>query len=178
MRSPTRMGAVLPSSRWLARGMVERLDLSREGMVIELGAGTGVVTQALLECAIDPSRLLIVERDPKLHALLVAHYPRADNVCADAQELAALLAARHAPGVSAVLSSLPLLSIPRHIRRNIVEQMAQAIGENGEIIQFTYGPKSPIDRYFLELFGLRGEKVKTVIANMPPAHIWVYRKAI
>ncbi len=178
IRSPMKMGAVVPSSRYLARAMVAQVDVSKEGMVIELGAGTGVLTHELLQTGIDLKNLLVVEREPRLYALLKAHYPTLNIVCADACDLVSVLAERGVTKVNAVVSSLPLLSIPKEIRRTIVEQMAAAAGADGKIVQFTYGPGSPISRYSMEANGLEGCKVKTVIANVPPAYVWVYHKSL
>ena len=70
VRSPLKMGAALPSSRSLSRAMAAQVDMSRDGAVIELGAGTGVVTQALIEAGVSRDKFLVIERDKKLHALL------------------------------------------------------------------------------------------------------------
>ncbi|MFO0390002.1 MAG: class I SAM-dependent methyltransferase [Alphaproteobacteria bacterium] len=175
VRSPLAMGSVVPSSRWLARAMAAQVDTTQEGVVIELGAGTGVVTHELLHSGIPVKNLLVVEREPRLHGLLKAHYPAVNIVCTDALHLNELLKEQGITKVNAIVSSLPLLSIPKEIRRAIVAQMAAAIGDEGRIIQFTYGPGSPISRYSLEKNALVGHRVKTVIANVPPAHVWVYR---
>ncbi len=174
MRSPLKMGSVVPSSRWLARAMVQQIDKDAPGVILELGAGTGVVTHALLLAGIAPEKLLVLEREPKLHALLVAHYPTLNTVCADAVKLDEVLKSQGITQVNAIVSSLPLLSMPRSVRRAIVQQMAAAIGNAGRIIQFTYGPKSPIGKHSQDKCHISGSKVKTVLANIPPAHVWVY----
>src|SRR5579871_6735393 len=70
IRSPLKVGALLPSSRALARAMAAEIDLSTPGTIIELGAGTGAVTHALLHAGIPADRLVIIERDRKLHAIM------------------------------------------------------------------------------------------------------------
>jgi|CXWL01.1.fsa_nt_gi phosphatidylethanolamine/phosphatidyl-N-methylethanolamine N-methyltransferase len=176
LRSPLKIGAALPSSRTLARAMAAQVDLSREGGVIELGAGTGVVTQALLEAGIANDKLLVIERDKKLHALLHSIFHDLKVLCADAMELEEVIKNAGMKKVNAIVSSLPFITMPVAIRHGIQEQMAKAIGDYGIIVQFTYGPKSPINRSELKRYGLIGERVKLVLANVPPAHVWVYRR--
>src|SRR5271170_2896218 len=70
MRSPFKIGSFLPSSRGLARAMASGVDVSRPGAVVELGAGTGVVTHALLKIGVAPENLVVIERDERLHRLM------------------------------------------------------------------------------------------------------------
>lgn len=176
MRSPLKMGAALPSSRSLARAMAAEVDTDRDGAIVELGAGTGVVTQALLEAGISRSRLLVIEREKKLHALLHAIFHDVSILCADALELENVINQAGIKKVNAIVSSLPFISMPSAVRKGIQEQMAKAIGDDGIIIQFTYGPKSPIANSELKRYGLTGKREKLVFLNVPPAHVWVYRK--
>lgn len=176
LRSPLKIGAALPSSRGLARAMAAQVDLTREGAVVELGAGTGVVTQALIEAGTPHDKLLVIERDKKLHSLLHAIFHDLKVLCADAMELEEVLKNSGMNKVNAVVSSLPFITMPVAIRHGIQEQMAKVIGDSGIIIQFTYGPKSPINRSEMKRYGLVGQRVKLVLVNVPPAHVWVYHK--
>ncbi len=176
MRAPFAMGAVVPSSRWLARAMAGQVNLRKPGAVIELGAGTGAVTHALLATGIEHSRLMVIERDQKLFNVLSAQFHDLQVLCADAMKLEEVLAAADVTRVNTIVSSLPLLSMPGTVRRSIEQQMAAAIGKTGRIVQFTYGPKSPIGKDTLKKYKLKGKRVKVVIANVPPAHVWVYHR--
>jgi predicted O-methyltransferase YrrM len=64
IEKPLTTGAVAPSSRALARTMAAYVDPARPGPVIELGPGTGPVTEALVAQGVDPSRLVLIEFDP------------------------------------------------------------------------------------------------------------------
>jgi phosphatidylethanolamine/phosphatidyl-N-methylethanolamine N-methyltransferase len=176
LRSPLKMGALVPSSRALARAMAAQVT-ARSGAVIELGAGTGVVTHALVQAHIPPERLVVIERDLRLHALVMAQFPHLNVLCADAMELGAVLEEHHIDEINAIVSSLPLLSMPEQVRNAIIHQMATLIGDHGRIVQFTYGPRSPIRRGHLRKYRLAGRRVKLVVANIPPAHVWVYQRA-
>jgi len=176
MRSPLKMGSILPSSRGLAKAMASAVDITRPGAVIELGAGTGVVTHALLKAGIAAEQLMVIERDEKLHALLSSHFPHLNVLRADAVELDSVLATQGITQVNAIVSSLPFLSMPLEVREAIQRHMATLIGDDGVLVQFTYGPKSPISRAVMKKYHLQGKRVRLVIANVPPAHVWVYRR--
>ncbi|MEZ5692048.1 MAG: rRNA adenine N-6-methyltransferase family protein [Rickettsiales bacterium] len=178
LRSPLKMGAVLPSSRSLARAMAAQIDTAREGSIIEVGAGTGMVTQALLEADIPRERVLVIERDKKLFGLLHAIFSNLKVVCEDASELEKVICKYGMGKVNAIVSSLPFITMPVAVRHSIQEQMAKVIGDDGIIIQFTYGHKSPISYSEMKKYGLTGRRVKMVFMNVPPAHVWVYRKDI
>src|SRR5438105_13707150 len=80
IEKPLHMGAVMPSSRMLARAMAEYVDADATGPVIELGPGTGATTNGLILRGIDPSRLVLVEYNPSFCALLQERYPQATVV--------------------------------------------------------------------------------------------------
>jgi len=176
LRSPLKIGALLPSSRSLARAMAAEVDIEKPGVIVELGAGTGAVTQALLQVGIAPARLVVIERDERLHALMSAQFPHLNVLCADAAQMDTVLAELGIAGISAIVSSLPLLSMPRLVRQAIEHHMLTLIGDDGLLIQFTYGPRSPISRHQLRKYQMQGRRMKLVVANVPPAHVWVYRR--
>lgn len=177
MRSPKGIGAILPSSRSLARAMVAQIDGNVPGVIIELGAGTGVMTDALLHAGFPPERLLIIERDPHLHAILSSHFEGLTILCEDAMNLEKLLARHGITEVCAIISSLPFMTIPRPIGQVIQAQMAKVISKKGVIVQFTYGMQSPISKEQQKKCHLTSKRSKIVVANVPPAHIWVYHPA-
>jgi phosphatidylethanolamine/phosphatidyl-N-methylethanolamine N-methyltransferase len=173
IRNPMKLGAIVPSSRELALAMARLVPTDRKGPVIELGGGTGVITRGLIETGIAPEDLIVIERDPTLHALLHKQFPTARIILGDATELSRLLAPMHLPPVRAVVSGLPLLSMSKPVQQKIVEEAIKVVGKDGPIIQFTYGPFSPIAR---RRFGLVGRVAERVFANLPPASVWEYRR--
>jgi len=177
MRSPKDMGALLPSSRSLAKAMVAQVNLDVPGIIIELGAGTGVMTHALLQKGIPAERLIVIERDQHLHEVLSAQFPGLNVLCEDAMNLEKVLAKMGISQVCAIVSSLPFITLPKPIGHVIQSQMAKVIGRDGNIVQFTYGLQSPINKDQLKKCGLSSKRSKIVVANVPPAHIWVYRQA-
>ena len=179
LRQPFAMGAVVPSGRLLAEAMA-RTTLAamanRPGHVIELGAGTGEVTKALLAAGIDPKRLALVERDPELARFLRGHFPGPKIVEGDAGRLTELLKSHGIEKVAAVVSSLPLLSLPAEVVSGIVGGVFEALPADGALVQFTYGPKPPVPRGLRERLHLVGTRGKRVWRNVPPAVVWTFRR--
>jgi phospholipid N-methyltransferase len=178
LRDPVKMASVTPSGRQLARLMVAQLP---EGSprVVEIGAGTGVFTRALLDYGIEPSRLLVVEINPHLADFLRARFPGVAVACADARHLDRL-AADHgllAEGEpDAVVSGLGLLSMSGELRREILRAAFAVLADEGRFIQFTYGPRSPVRTHERDALGLEVRRAGSVLRNLPPASVYVYRR--
>jgi phosphatidylethanolamine/phosphatidyl-N-methylethanolamine N-methyltransferase len=169
IKAPQLIGSVAPSSRGLARAMAREIDPAGTGIVVELGGGTGSITRALLERGLAPGRLVVVECDWTLAALLRKRFPGVKVVRGDAAELRALLRGLGVVQVDTVVSSLPLLSMPRVLRRRIVEECFGLLDERGAFVQYTYGVTSPLAA--LEL-GLVGHPSQRIWRNFPPAVVW------
>ena len=179
LENPKVTGAVSPSGRFLARMMARYVDPSVSGPIIELGSGTGPVTQALLAKGIAPERLILVEFDTKFCELLAKRFPRCRIVQGDAYDLAGTLAGVLDEPAAAVVSSLPLLNKPDAVRLGLLREAFQLMRPEGCFVQFTYGMVSPIPRrskgrpnpFFI------AEPSPAVLLNLPPARVWVYRPA-
>ena len=179
LRNPRAMAAMAPSSRQLAKLMIEQLPDGAQH-IIELGGGTGVFTQALLENGIEPAKLLVVELNEELHQLLMHRFPSVHVVCGDAQELKTIVRdsgfTDEASGVDAVVSGLGMLSMPRATQRAILKGVFNVLRKGGRFIQFTYGPASPVSRELLREIGLRVKRAGVAWLNVPPATVYVYTR--
>ena len=176
MRNPRAVAAVAPSSRELARRMVDELppDTRR---VVELGPGTGVMTEALLAHGLPPGGVMAVELDPALHDRLQARFPELRVVHGDARRLGELAQGFAAPGtLDAVVSSLGLLSMDEADRGAILAAAFSLLRGDGRFIQFTYGMKSPVSSAQLRRLGLRGRRGAFILRNLPPATVYVYTR--
>ncbi|HXP30609.1 MAG TPA: hypothetical protein VN832_05940 [Stellaceae bacterium] len=172
LKAPHRIGALAPSSRQLARAMARQIDLAGDGVVIELGGGTGSITRALLAAGLARRRLVVVERDPTLAAALRLWFPGVKVLRGDAAELRALLLPLGVMRAATVVSSLPLLSMPKRVRLRIVAEAFALLGERGTFVQFTYGVASPLGPES----GLVGAVAQRVWWNFPPAVVWRFRR--
>jgi phosphatidylethanolamine/phosphatidyl-N-methylethanolamine N-methyltransferase len=179
LRRPLAMGAVVPSGRLLAEAMARttlREIGGRDGRVIELGAGTGQVTKALLAAGIAGNRLALVERDPELAAFLRRHFRGPQIIEGDAARLSRLLASHRIDKVAAVVSSLPLLSLPAEVVNGIVHGVFAVLPRGAALVQFTYGPSPPVPRGLRENLRLVGARGRRIWRNVPPAVVWTFRK--
>ena len=167
-RDPKGVSALTPSSPSLARAIANELDISREGLVVELGPGTGAVTAALLARGVAPNRLLLIERERQFVRLLRRHFPALDVRSGDALRLDDFLTPR--TKVAGVISGVPILHLPPQARRRLMHRSLGCQGAGGLFVQQSYGWQPPVP---VEL-GVAISK-KTVWSNFPPAHIWTYR---
>jgi phospholipid N-methyltransferase len=178
LRNPRAIAALSPSSRHLAKHMIEQLPHGAR-RVIELGGGTGVFTQALIAHGIHPEALLVLELNEELHQLLHQRFPKVHVVCGDAQALKSIV---HANGfdvdgkVDAVISGLGLLSMSRVTQRAILKGVFAVLGDEGRFIQFTYGPASPVSRELLNELDLNVNRASIAWMNVPPATVYVYTR--
>lgn len=169
---PLRTGAVMPSSKALARAMARAVDPNATGPVIELGPGTGPVTAALVDRGIDPSRLVLVEFNADFCRLLRTRYPTATVIQGDAYRLRRLLETTLKEPAAAIVSGLPLLTKPLRTRLRLLADAVALMKPGAPLVQFTYGVVPPIPK---TLAGVSAEPSNLVWLNLPPARIWVYR---
>ncbi len=168
LNNPLKIGALAPSSPKLSRLMASPIEPS-EGVVLEIGAGTGSITRAILATGLRPERLVVIERDPSLAAFLQREFPAVRVCCGDAADARRLLSERAIGSVKTVISSLPLRNFTEPDQLQIVNAMMQALATGGQLIQFTYAPGCPVPRQKL---GIEGKCLGRVWMNLPPAAVW------
>jgi phosphatidylethanolamine/phosphatidyl-N-methylethanolamine N-methyltransferase len=173
IEKPLHMGAVMPSGRVLARTMAHYVDIKSTGPVIELGPGTGAITNALIEHGVDQKRLVLVEYNPGFCALLRDRYPQARIVQGDAYTLRDTLWDVLSTPASAVVSGLPLVTKPMLTRLKLIRDAFIALAPGAPFVQFTYSVAPPIPK---SLPGVSTEASERIWMNLPPARVWVYRK--
>jgi phosphatidylethanolamine/phosphatidyl-N-methylethanolamine N-methyltransferase len=174
MEEPLAIGAVMPSGKPLARAMAKCVNPKTEGSVIELGPGTGAVTAALVEQGIEPCRLVLVEFNPTFCRLLRTRYPKATVVQGDAYGIKRLLATFLRQPAAAVVSGLPLFTKPLKLRVRLLADALTLLAPNAPFVQFTYAIVPPIPRSYS---GANVRASERIWLNIPPARVWVYRKA-
>ncbi|OYW66651.1 MAG: phospholipid methyltransferase [Bosea sp. 12-68-7] len=171
--NPARTGSVTPSSPALARRMASFVDPALPGPVIEIGPGTGPVTEALIARGIAEERLILVEYSPEFCALLRQRFPRATVIEGDAYALSTTLAGHLNDKAIAVVSSLPLFNQPPAMRSALAKEAFTLLIDGAPFIQFTYSVVSPVPR---KGSGLKAFVSDWVLRNIPPARVWVYRQ--
>ncbi len=169
LQDPIGVGAVAPSGRSLAKLMTTGL---REGTrVVELGAGTGTVTQAILDRGVVPEHLCVVEQNPQFAALLERRFPRCEVVVGDAVSLTEHLSGA-AGAFDFVISGLPLLLFSRDQKRRLLEESFSVLSPAGRFHQFTYAVRCSVGRDVLDELGLRKSLIGISPLNLPPAFVY------
>jgi phospholipid N-methyltransferase len=164
---PRQVGAVLPTSRWAVRDMLDMADVPGAGLVVELGAGTGSQTAEILARMGTDARLVALEIDPKLAELLTARFddPRLQVVRDSAENLHAHLGGKKA---DVVVCALPFTSLERGLRRRILEELPRVLAPRGVAVVIQYSPliESELRRLF--------QSVRRRISprNVPPAFLF------
>ena len=175
LANPKRTGSVVPSSKRLAAAMARWLPANPESFVLELGPGTGIVTEALLQRGLREEKLVAIEHNPKLAKLLRERFPRAHIITGDAWQLDDLLRNNREPieSVGAVISSLPLLNFSEEQAESLAQKIRAVLEPQGNWVQFSYR----IDKLRTRgasSFRLHASKI--VWLNLPPARVSVFRK--
>jgi phospholipid N-methyltransferase len=168
VRDPRATGALLPSGRALARLMAS--DVGVADRVVELGAGTGTVTDAILRRGVRAQHLTLIERNAEFTAILERRFPQCRVVRADA-----LSFAEQMEGVATfdcVVSGLPLLLFSTDDKARLLEQVLSILRPRGRLLQFTYAGFCPIGRDLRRRFGLRAALIGVAARNLPPAFVY------
>ncbi len=174
LSNPLMIGAVAPSSRWLARNMASWLPENSSDYVLELGPGTGIVTEAILKRGVPEDRVVAVELSGELAALLRKRYPLAHIIEGNALDLPQLLA-KHLPHVRqfpVIISSLPLLNFEAKLAHQLTQIIQGLLAPGGKMVQFSYHLGTWRARKMPNLQYLTSE---VVWLNMPPARVSVYQ---
>ncbi len=167
---PGRVGAIMPSGPALAELITSEIS-SSTGPVIELGPGTGVFTQALIQRGVAESDLTLIETEPEFADLLRGRFPKARVLEVDACKLPVHRLFDDAP-VGAIVSGLPLLNMgPRKIMSILSGSLSYA-HPRAAFYQFTYGPLCPVPRVLLNRLELKAKFIGRAFLNMPPAAVY------
>lgn len=179
VRRPLSTAAVSPSSRFLARRIVAALPPGTQ-RVIELGAGTGVFTRAMLDSGIAMDDLLAIEFNPALQRYLVQNFPGLNVIQADARELQKVEEVAHfleRGPVQAMVSGLGLLSMTRETQRTILASVFALMPPDGVLVQFTYGPVAPVAVEVMNELGLTAVRRSFTLLNVPPASVYTFTRS-
>ena len=174
LERPLVTGAVTPSGKMLARTMASYVDPRLPGPVVELGPGTGPVTEALVRRGVAQDRLVLIEFNPDFCALLKRRFLKATIVDGNAFDIRGTLEGIIDEPASATVSSLPLLTKPLDQRLHLLNAAHGLMHRGAPFIQFTYAVVPPIPARSQSYTASGSNRVWL---NLPPARVWVYRRA-
>jgi len=154
--------------------MARAVGRDGDGLVVELGPGTGPVTRALIEQGVRPEHLVLVEYESAFCRLLGQRFPGVLVRQGDAYALRRTLADLSDRPIRAIVSSLPLLNQPPMRRAALIEDAFALMVPGGVFVQFTYGMGSPIPRP-ASAGRFSAHATAPIWLNLPPARVWTYR---
>jgi phospholipid N-methyltransferase len=165
--NPRQVGAILPTSRYAVRDMLDLGDVPAAALVVELGAGTGVQTGEILARMAPDARLVALEIDPGLARLLEERFddPRLRVVCGSAEHLTKYLDGETA---DVLVCALPFTSLDPGLRRRILDSMPRALAPRGVALVIQYSPliQSELRRLFPSV------RRRISLLNVPPAFLF------
>lgn len=174
LKSRKEIGSVTPSSKYLTKGMVDKIDFNKAKVIVELGPGTGVFTSEILKKMSADCRLIVVELNDAMFKLLEENFvdPRVILVHGSATDIKQILASNGLEKADVIVSSLPLSVMPEEISESILKESASALVQDGRYIQFMYTLvlKKKLIKHFA------GLKQSYIFLNFPPAFIFDCRK--
>ena len=170
---PLKVGALLPSSPFLARLVARHTRIGDDDVVVELGAGTGAVTKALLNSGIPKERLFVIEIDADMCTYLRKWYPQAQVIHGDAGTLHEILPSKWRGKVATVISGIPMITLPDDLQTRLIRSWLGELQPGGRMLQYTYSLVSPIPQ---EKFGLSVKRAGMTFLNLPPASVFKYEK--
>lgn len=173
LRRPKTLGSVTPSSPFLARAVAEVIQNRPAPVVIELGGGTGPITQGLLAHGLPPEQLVVVELDRKLHAYLSRRFPQLRVIRGDATKLGQLVAEHGITDVGCVVSGIPMVNMPLDFQRSIINEALGIMPKGGSVVQYSYSPVPPIKHREI---GVTAKRERFVLLNIPPAGVWRFSR--
>ena len=173
LKKPVHTGSITPTGKAASRLMASLIPADRSLPVLELGPGTGPITRAVLETGRSPEQLTCVEFNGNFCRHLEKEFPGIEIINGDAFSLETTLGSDRKSSFAGVLSGLPLLNFPRRVRGKFISDALEFVCDGGPFIQLCYGPKAPFD--FVD-GRISCEPTKWVLANIPPARFWIYRR--
>ena len=171
--NPLQMGSIVPSSGALCRRVVRQTQWQGDEVVLELGAGTGVISRALLDAGLPREKLIVVEIVPDMARHLASALPGVCVVEGDARDLPSLLPAAVRGRIGTVICGIPLVLLPLAEQRRFI-QAIELVAPGRGFLHFSYCATSPLPS---AKHGLVAKREAWTPLNFPPASVWRYRPA-
>ncbi|EOP49611.1 ribosomal RNA adenine dimethylase [Bacillus cereus VDM053] len=177
IKHPKHTGAVAPSSKILAKKMVNIIDFNRAKCIVELGPGTGVFTKEIMKRKTKETIFLLIEINEVFCKELTRKFKNEQNVIViqgSAENIKKYMKELNIDYIDYVLSGLPFTSLPEEVSKRILNNVMEAIHENGEFITFQYSlvKKGFIQHFFPEI------TLEKVWLNFPPAYVFSCKKGL
>jgi phospholipid N-methyltransferase len=173
LANPRQVGAVLPTSRWAVRDMLDMANISQARTVAEFGAGTGVYTGEILKRLHPDARFLAFEIDPNLAAILSERFedPRLEAINDSAENVENYL---NGDKVDVIVSAVPFTSLPENAKESVFRAAARALAPEGVMVQIQYS--TVLQKDLTRRFASVRRRLSPL--NVPPAFLYACRKPL
>ncbi|AZU60320.1 class I SAM-dependent methyltransferase [Neobacillus mesonae] len=170
IKHPRSMGAVAPSSKKLARKMVDVINFNKAKTIVELGPGTGSFTKEIMKWKKKSTLLILIEINETFVRRLRKEYANDTSVHVihgSAENIRKYLGELNLAATDYVLSGLPFTSLPSGVSKRILQNVRNSLTPRGKFITFQYSlvKKTFIQKYFPSI------RAKKVWLNLPPAYV-------
>ena len=180
LKTPGQVGAVLPSSRYLARELVGELAALGEGdLVVEYGPGTGAITRRIAQTLPAGVRYLGIELEVSFVNKLRHHFPQLAFHHGSVADVERILGDVGAGRPARIISGLPFASLPRAVQDAVVEGTARVLQAHGQFRTFQYVHAYPLQtaqrfRRAMAAHFSTYQRSRPVVRNVPPAYVLAY----
>ena len=168
--NPLQMGSIVPSAPALCKRIARQVRRNPDQFVLELGAGTGVISKALLNAGLPPEKLYVVEIVHDMAEHLRKVLPGVHVIEGDARDLAKLLPAHVRGNIGSVVCGVPLVLLPLAEQRRFIDAM-EAVAPGVGFLHYSYCITSPLP---YKRHSLAAKREEWTPRNFPPASVWRY----
>jgi phospholipid N-methyltransferase len=171
---PWTIGAIAPSSTRLARTVLDHCDLDSARTVVELGAGSGAITDLILQRLKPGTVFIALEIDPLQAEFLRKRFPGLVVCCESAENLGACLARHGRSAADCIISGLPWGNMSHGMQDRIMGEVLASLEPDGRFCGFAYLHASwfPSSRAFRQQLADQFSRVRmspVIWRNLPPA---------
>jgi len=142
-RYPAMLGSIVPSSRFLVKDILSRIDWNRARVVVEFGPGVGTITREMLRRMRGDAVLIVIELNEEFVEYLRDTFldPRLRIVNGSAVDVRRILAEQGIDAADYVISGLPYSLLSESLRREIVAESRLALRPSGSLLVFQFNRK-------------------------------------
>lgn len=173
LANPQKVGTIIPSGPHVSRLMARHARRAKDQAVIEVGAGTGPVTQALFDAGLPNDRLFVLEIDPDMCRHLRTRFPKAQVVEGDCLRVGEFIPPEWHGKIGSIVSGIPMVLLPYQMQKAMMDAFFSVLAPGGRVVQITFKWAEPIQG---QRMGYRGRRAGLTWKNLPPAFVWVYER--
>ncbi|QEK38571.1 class I SAM-dependent methyltransferase [Candidatus Cytomitobacter primus] len=168
--NPFRMGSIIPSTSSVGKCFAKNINLNKDGFIIEVGSGTGTVTESLIKHGVPEEKIICFEIDNEFCSVLAKKFPKAKVLNRDILHIDDILVELGIDTINSFVSTLPLISLGAEKSTQIMKLFARFVDSGVDYLQMSY---SPFFKKKSKKYGLNANKCGYILNNFPPAYLYL-----